>query len=339
MLETSPGWFYLRDLGCVPSGPIGFDELQQLVGNGKVLPTFLVRCESAEQWVEAKLVPGLVKELGQATSDDGNPTPCQSTAHGERLRKLAIWHRRLTCGIVFVAAVFAIQNIIGNALSPLIGGFIAIILMFTQLILVLSLSDHLGEGKSLLLTAFAGFPFIGVIPMLMVRRRATKQLTEAGIGVNLFGPKSVPSQATSGYAKTFSPLPHPSLVQTQSAAIDGDPQLHSIATWHRRFSWGILGIAAAYFLSIVNQDPTSSVVVILWLIAVAAQATLMFGLMKSLGRKPWPLAITAAIPFLGNIPLLQVSRDATKRLMQAGIPVGIFGPKRIPPPSATKLTS
>ena len=71
MLETSPGWFYLRDLGCVPGGPIGFDELQQLVGNGKVLPTFLVRCESAEQWVEAKLVPGLVKEFGQATSDDG----------------------------------------------------------------------------------------------------------------------------------------------------------------------------------------------------------------------------------------------------------------------------
>ena len=339
MLETSLTWFYLRDAGSVPSGPVDFDELKRLISDGKVLPTHLVRSQSAEQWVEAKLVPGLVKELRQATSDAGNPPPRSSTIDGSQLRKLAIWHRRLTYGIILVAAVFVIQNITADILSPSGLAFLGPILMFAQIILVLGISDHLGDKKSLFLTALAGFPILGIIPMLVVRRRATKQLTDAGIAVNLFGPTSIPSQAAPDHAKNISSLPYDRVYRTQSTADADDPQLHSIATWHRRFSWGILGIAAAYF-SIVNREPTSPVLIwSLWLIAVAAQATLAFGLLNALGRKPWPLAIAAAIPFLGNIPLLMVSRDATKRLVQAGIPVGLFGPKSIPPPPTTEVRS
>lgn len=113
---------------------------------------------------------------------------------------------------------------------------------------------------------------------------------------------------------------------TSTAAKLPSEEIRTLALWHRRFTLGIL----AMMVGVACLLASSSVALKLFAILANGflQVLLTIGLCRALRSRAAVLwALTAVVPYLGLIPLLLVSRRATKRLKQAGVPVGLLGAK------------
>jgi len=105
-----------------------------------------------------------------------------------------------------------------------------------------------------------------------------------------------------------------------------DAGLRGLAIWHRRFTLGMLAIiVGALFVRTADSTPLT---VFALLATTFLQVLLVVGLCRAMTSRATVLwAIVTAVPYLGLIPLLLVSRRATKRLKAAGVAVGLLGAK------------
>ena len=119
----------------------------------------------------------------------------------------------------------------------------------------------------------------------------------------------------------------------QQITLDERSRIHTLAIWHRRFTLGIVGLCIVYApLFSASGSLPIAIRLLLYLTAIIAQVVLVVGLVRALNSKVlWIWALLALLPYIGGFVLLIVSRMATKELQKAGIEIGLFGPKSIPP--------
>lgn len=110
------------------------------------------------------------------------------------LRRIADRHRtlmRVFALFVLAQLMFAIElGPVTAILYPIIA-VICLILLVLLMVSVLSLTDalHFGAGFSVILTTFCLVPFVNLLIVIWLSRRATLDLRIAGIRVGFFGAK------------------------------------------------------------------------------------------------------------------------------------------------------
>ena len=113
------------------------------------------------------------------------PPPVMSSTGGN-LRELAVWHRRFSLGIltIIVGGLF-----VRAADSAPLTIFALLATTFLQVLLVIGLCRSMRLSSIVAWGVATAIPYLGLIPLFLVSRKATKRLSAAGIPVGLLGAK------------------------------------------------------------------------------------------------------------------------------------------------------
>lgn len=116
-------------------------------------------------------------------------SPPATVSTGGDLREIALWHRRFSLGIL---AIIVGGLVVRGADSAPLTIFALLATTFAQVLLVIGLCRSLAVRSVVVWGVVTAVPYLGLIPLFLVSRKATKRLAAAGIPVGLFGAK-VPS--------------------------------------------------------------------------------------------------------------------------------------------------
>lgn len=172
--ETSKRWWLERNNR--PDGPYTTEVVMAEFRSGRIGSTTRVCPEGGSEWRALSAWP----EWSVLT-----PPPATSPAGGD-LREVAVWHRRFSLGIL---AIIIGGLIVRGADSAPLTIFALLATTFLQVLLVVGLCRSMRSGSIVVWGAATAIPYLGLIPLFLVSRKATKRLSAAGIPVGLLGAK------------------------------------------------------------------------------------------------------------------------------------------------------
>lgn len=175
-------WFYVRD--NAQFGPVGEEELANMIRQGQLDPAVLVWTEGLLNWTKAAEVESLVPTSSRPPPLDSTPacfpTPAHSPGGNEE-----IWSKPDLLVIAKHQKYF--QWLVPASMAALFIPFAPIVTGIAGIILVYRLSAALGSSVPLLYALGAFLPLVGIIIMLHLMGKSTKLLRAHGIRVGLMG--------------------------------------------------------------------------------------------------------------------------------------------------------
>ena len=170
---TSKRWWL--DVNGQPDGPHTAEAVVTAFRTGRVGSTTRVCPEGGSEWRPLSAWP----EWSALTT-----SPVTESA-GD-LRDVALWHRRFSLGIL--AIIIGGLFVRAADFAPLTV-FALLATTSLQVLLVVGLCRSLKLGSIVIWGVATAIPYLGLIPLFLVSRKATKRLSTAGIPVGLLGAK------------------------------------------------------------------------------------------------------------------------------------------------------
>lgn len=164
------------DVNGQPDGPHMADAVETAFRTGRVTATTRVCPEGGSEWKPLSAWP----EWSALTT-----SPAPESAGGD-LREVALWHRRFSLGIL---AIILGGLFVRAADSAPLTVFALLATTAVQVLLVVGLCRSMKMGSIPMWGVATAIPYLGLIPLFLVSRKATKQLSAAGTSVGLLGAK------------------------------------------------------------------------------------------------------------------------------------------------------
>jgi hypothetical protein len=171
---TSKRWWL--DVNGRPDGPHTAEAVLAAFRSGRIAVTTRVCPEGGSEWKPLSAWP----EWSALTT-----CPATESAGGD-LREVALWHRRFSIGIL---AIIIGGLLVRAADSASLTIFALLATTFLQVLLVVGLCRSMKLGSIVIRGIATAIPYLGLIPLFLVSRKATKRLSAAGIPVGLLGAK------------------------------------------------------------------------------------------------------------------------------------------------------
>lgn len=170
--ETSKSWWL--DLNGRPDGPRTTEAVTIELRAGRIAPTTRVCPVGGNEWRPLAAWP-------EWSSPATSPVTVSS---GDDLREIAVWHRRFSLGIL---AIIVGGLIVRGVDSTPLTVFALLATTFVQVLLVIGLCRSMAVRSVVLWGVVTAIPYLGLIPLFLMSRKATARLTAAGIPVGLLG--------------------------------------------------------------------------------------------------------------------------------------------------------
>ena len=157
-----------------PDGPFTTGAVMAEFRSGRIASTTRVCPEGGNEWRALSAW----SEWSVLT-----PPPTTASVSGD-LREIAVWHRRFSLGILAIIVGGLVVRWVDSAPLTI---FALLATTFLQVLLVIGLCRSMAVRSIVVWGIVTAVPYLGLIPLFLVSRKATKRLTAAGIPVGLLG--------------------------------------------------------------------------------------------------------------------------------------------------------
>lgn len=198
-------WYYTKD--GTKHGPVSARRLKDLASRGELAVDDLVWRENLKDWMPAAKVEGLSfgNVMGPPPLPNEPPLLPGRAGGADRFQQLAIWHRRLNgtmlAAIILSFVVPAVASAFDGGSTGRTGAgqsvFEAIILLSLAVFQTVFAVEvyhvaKLVDWNPVLAVVTVLIPYVCLIPLFVISRRANKALKGAGFEVGFLGAKPRP---------------------------------------------------------------------------------------------------------------------------------------------------